>query len=103
MSSRYRPHVLPALPPVLALLLVLALPATAFAAKRKCRDIDLVSAENCPDLANDARLVGVAGDDHRSLEWRLNGHAINEYQSRHTSLEQRAFDAPLTTRGVQLD
>jgi hypothetical protein len=77
--------------------------AVAVPAQREGGDIDAMATEDGADLADDAGLVVVAGDDHRSLEWRLNGHAINEYQSRHTSLEQRAFDAPLTHPCVQLD
>jgi hypothetical protein len=75
--------------------------AVAVAAQCKLRDIDLMLTEHCAYCANDARLIGVAGHDHRALEVRFHGDAVDKHEARRCVFEHCALDPTFTLAAAE--
>ena len=52
-------------------------------------------AEDGSHRADDAGLVGIAGDDHRAFEMRFDHDTVKEHEARGRVLEHRAFHPTL--------
>jgi len=61
------------------------------ASGREGRDVYAVAAEYRSDVADDACLIRVANHDHRPVERRLNGNAVQEHDPRGCPLEDGAL------------
>src|SRR5688572_29277655 len=76
--------------------------AVALAAEREIRDVHAVAAENRADVADDARLVGVAEHDHRAFERRFDGDAVKSHETGNIAFEHRPFYPAIALGGVEL-
>src|SRR3954469_15945226 len=62
------------------------------AAEMERRDIDAVLAQGAAEIADEARLVLIADEQHRGAELGLHGDALDLHEARLVAAEQRAGD-----------